>query len=228
RTLAAGALGREGAEAALRPKPDADPLVWARTLRHAETVTPAEPPRPTPPVDKRNLLKFSPTRATTLIRDPYADFGAEILALRKLRRVGEGIDPRDRGSAVHKAIEDYEQDGNEKALDDLISERLLDAGASPEIAELEKPLWARAVRVYLGWAADRAERIGAKDLEQTAILMIPTKAGEVRLKAKADRVEMLKNGTLAIVDFKTGAPKSAKQVMSGLEPQLPLEAAIGA
>src|SRR5690606_25342224 len=105
---------------------------------------------------------------------------------------------------------------------------LLDAGASPEIAELEKPLWARAVRVYLGWAADRAERIDAKDLEQTAILMIPTKAGEVRLKAKADRVEMLKNGTLAIVDFKTGAPKSAKQVMSGLEPQLPLEAAIGA
>jgi ATP-dependent helicase/nuclease subunit B len=228
RTLAAGGLGRDGAEAALRPKPGADPLVWARALRHADQTTPAKPPQPKPPADKRNLLKFSPTRATNLIRDPYADYGAEVLRLKRLRRVGEEIDPRERGSAVHKAIELHEDEANEKALGDLIEQRLLAAGASPEITRLEKPLWERAVRVYLAWAAARQGRVADKDLEKEAIVMLKTAAGDVRLKAKADRVELLRDGTLAIIDFKTGAPKSARQVKSGLEPQLPLEAAIAA
>ncbi len=228
RTLAAGALGRDGAEAALRPLADANPLAWARGLRQVEDTTPAKPPQPRPPSDKRNLLKFSPTRATTLIRDPYADYGAEILRLEKLRRVGEEIDPRKRGSAVHKAIELYEREANEEALGDLIEQRLLAEGASPEITRLEKPLWERAARVYLAWAAAREARISDKELEKAAILMLNTAAGEVRLKAKADRIELLKDGTLAIIDFKTGASKSVKQVKSGLEPQLPLEAAIAA
>jgi ATP-dependent helicase/nuclease subunit B len=37
---------------------------------------------------------------------------------------------------------------------------------------------------------------------------------------------VLKDNTLAIVDFKTGTPKTKKQVESGLEPQLSLEALI--
>jgi ATP-dependent helicase/nuclease subunit B len=50
----------------------------------------------------------------------------------------------------------------------------------------------------------------------------------VTLKAKADRIDLMKDGTLAIIDFKTGQPKKAAQVESGLEPQLALEAAIAA
>lgn len=64
------------------------------------------------------------------------------------------------------------------------------------------------------------------ELEQKASIEIKTKIGMVKLEAKADRIELLSDGTLAVIDFKTGAPKKADQVETGLEPQLPLEAAI--
>ena len=60
------------------------------------------------------------------------------------------------------------------------------------------------------------------------MITFPSPAGEVELRATADRIERLTDGTLAIVDFKTGAPKTAPQVERGLEPQLALEAAIAA
>jgi len=46
------------------------------------------------------------------------------------------------------------------------------------------------------------------------------------LSAEADRVELRKDGTLAIVDFKTGAPPSNPQINAGLEQQMPLQAVI--
>jgi ATP-dependent helicase/nuclease subunit B len=47
-----------------------------------------------------------------------------------------------------------------------------------------------------------------------------------RLRGRADRVEKRADGTLAILDYKTGIPPSQKQVDAGLAPQLLLEAAM--
>ncbi len=229
RTLAAGGLGgRTEAEAALQPAPDHDPLVWARALRRAEKVKAAEAPRPAPPTAARALTKFSPSRTVTLIRDPYADYARRILRLEPLARVAEDVDAPARGSAVHKAVEIFESADNEQPLDDLIVERLKLAGSPPELIELEKPLWLRAAKAYLRWSAQRQGYRAAIATEQTARITFPSPAGEVELRATADRVERLTDGTLAIVDFKTGAPKTAPQVERGLEPQLALEAAIAA
>jgi ATP-dependent helicase/nuclease subunit B len=225
RTLAAGGLGRAAAEAALKPAQGADALAWAQAMRKAGAVTPVKPPRPTPPVEKRELKRFSPSRAVTLIRDPYADYARNILGLERLRRVGEEIDPALRGTAVHKAIETYELAGRVGDLEAMIVEQLVKAGASPELTQIERPLWLRAARAYLAWSAARGHVAGA-ELEKSVTIPIATKAGVVQLKAKADRIERLADGTLAIVDLKTGTPPSAKQVRAELEPQLPLEAAI--
>jgi ATP-dependent helicase/nuclease subunit B len=78
----------------------------------------------------------------------------------------------------------------------------------------------------MAWAETRRPGIVRAQLEKSAVISLPTTAGAAELKAKADRIELLKDGSLAIIDFKTGAPRSAKQVQSGIEPQLPLEAAI--
>ena len=43
---------------------------------------------------------------------------------------------------------------------------------------------------------------------------------------RADRIECLADGRYAILDYKTGAPPTEKQVRTGLSPQLTLEAAI--
>jgi len=50
--------------------------------------------------------------------------------------------------------------------------------------------------------------------------------GDFTLKARADRIDRHDDGSLAILDYKTGQPPSKDQVHAGLAPQLPLEAAI--
>ena len=80
----------------------------------------------------------------TLIRDPYADYARRILKLEPLRRVAEDIDARERGTAVHLAVETFETPENEHPIDELITDSLKDSGAAPELIELEKPLWLRA------------------------------------------------------------------------------------
>ncbi len=227
RTLAAGGLGsREAADAAFASDPANDPVRWARHLRTAEKVEPATAPEPRPPVDARQLDDFSPSRVAQLIRDPYADYARRILGLQDLGRVGEEVDARQRGTAVHAAIEDYEKKGG--SLENLIVEKLVAAGASEEMIALERPLWLRAANVYLDWADARAPSRVNTALEKTSEITFASAAGETRLKATADRVEQLFDGTLAIIDFKTGRGKTAEQVESGIEPQLSLEAVIAA
>ena len=52
------------------------------------------------------------------------------------------------------------------------------------------------------------------------------KGKNIILKAIADRIELDHKGTLAILDFKTGALPTKKDVLSGLSPQLLVEAII--
>jgi ATP-dependent helicase/nuclease subunit B len=161
----------------------------------------------------------------TLIRDPYADFARHILKLQRLRRVGEEIDAAHRGTAVHQAIQTFEESGRAEPLGDLIVAELIKAGASPELAEIERPLWLRAARVYFDWCASRTH-VSKWALEKRGVITLSTAIGNVELLAKADRIEQLADSTLAIIDFKTGTPPTAKQAEAGLEPQLSLEAAI--
>ena len=47
-----------------------------------------------------------------------------------------------------------------------------------------------------------------------------------RLTGVADRIEVNGDGTATVFDYKTGAPPSNKQVLTGFAPQLTLEAAM--
>jgi ATP-dependent helicase/nuclease subunit B len=51
-------------------------------------------------------------------------------------------------------------------------------------------------------------------------------AGAFTLTAKADRIDRLADGSLDIIDYKTGQAPSTKDVVFGFSPQLPLEAMI--
>ena len=54
----------------------------------------------------------------------------------------------------------------------------------------------------------------------------PARVGAFRLRARADRIEKLPDGRYAILDYKTGQARTARQISTGLAPQLTLEAAI--
>ena len=51
-------------------------------------------------------------------------------------------------------------------------------------------------------------------------------AGPFLLTAKADRIDILDDGSLSIVDYKTGSLPAVNEVAAGFSPQLPLEAVI--
>ena len=63
-------------------------------------------------------------------------------------------------------------------------------------------------------------------VEARGRIELPLAPHSVTLSATADRIDRLADGTLAIIDYKTGQIPSKKEVAAGLSPQLPLEAAI--
>jgi ATP-dependent helicase/nuclease subunit B len=64
--------------------------------------------------------------------------------------------------------------------------------------------------------------------EVSGLWTLPRPGGGFQLSGRADRIERRADGTLSILDYKTGTPPSQKDVDAGLAPQLLLEAAMAA
>lgn len=210
-----------------------DPYIaTARQLDTPERIRPAERPQPMPPVDKRPR-KLSVTEIETWLRDPYAIYAKHVLRLRPLDPLDAEVGALERGSAVHKALEEFlkEFPGH---LPEWAEGRFV-AIANDVFASLETPksalaLWQPRFRHAAHWfvAEERARRAGVKrsHAEIAGRLVVPSAGGEFTLTGKADRIDELVAGGAAILDYKTGAPPSGAQVKNLLAPQLPLEGAM--
>jgi ATP-dependent helicase/nuclease subunit B len=79
------------------------------------------------------------------------------------------------------------------------------------------------------WEAERRAtgfRPVAIETDGEMVLNVP--AGPFTLTGRADRIDMRPDGALDIIDYKTGAAPSKKEVAAGFAPQLPLIAAMAA
>jgi ATP-dependent helicase/nuclease subunit B len=226
-TLAAGA----GLQLPGRP----DIVAWARALDAPLADPPASlrpaprpAPRPPPPARPRRLPV---TAVERWVRDPYGLYAREILKLRPLDRPDEPVEARARGVAFHAAFERLAREHPEAlpdAAEDLFTALLLEelsrAGMPRSRMTREQALAANVAPWVI--AFERRRRPGAQLIvEQQGELTFPAPGGPFTLTAKADRIEA--RGALAdVLDFKTGQAPSARQVESGLSPQLTLTAAI--
>ncbi len=228
KTLVRGALG-DATNAALAPQEGHDPREWLKFLEQPDKAFRAQvAPRPCPP-PKARPRRLSVTRIDWLQRDPYAIYASEILRLRPLDRVGKSLDARERGTAIHAALERLETDGGPdtaEALLQRLEEELADAGYRPEDLAAERAVLARTVDWYLGWRAGRAPSVRRSWFEVEGGLDLQIAGAPFRLTAKADRIDLMSGGELTLLDFKTGAPKTDKQIASGIEQQMPLQALI--
>jgi ATP-dependent helicase/nuclease subunit B len=211
-------------------------LAWAEQLDTPDRSLRFDPPAPTPPVVARPR-KLYVTAIENWIRDPYAVYAKHILNLRRLDPPDQPPDARLRGNVIHAVLEKFLQRHSENLPDDaaglaeLLELGRLEFGAwldRPEIAALWWPRFERAMRWFLAYERKRrSEDFHPALIEQAGALDIPAPAGPFTLKAKADRIDRHHgDGRLAVLDYKTGQPPSAKQVNTGLAPQLALEAAI--
>lgn len=193
--------------------------------------TPARP-QPKPPVAARPTT-LSITEIETLIRDPYAIYARRILKLEPLEPLGREPDAALRGTLIHKALGDFTNRWT-GAFDAAAEQALFAEGASvlerireyPDTWSIWSIRFAAIARWYVGWEAARAAAVRERNAEVSGTLVVPLSDGAFTLRGRADRIDRMADGTVAIYDFKTGAPQTDRTVFAGLTPQMTLEAAM--
>ncbi|HZS65390.1 MAG TPA: double-strand break repair protein AddB [Xanthobacteraceae bacterium] len=208
-------------------------LQWARELdQPAAPPKAAERPQPRPPRAARPS-SLSVTEIEHWLRDPYSIYAKHILQLTPLDAVDTPPDARDRGTVIHGAIGDFAMQFRAKLPDNALAE-LLRLGESyfaaledfPDARAFWWPRFRRIAGWFIGFETKRRANLSKLEAEISTKLEIPLGDRSFTLRTRADRIEHLADGRYAILDYKTGQTPTAKQVRSGLAPQLTLEGAM--
>ncbi|MEK9678597.1 MAG: double-strand break repair protein AddB [Rhodospirillaceae bacterium] len=207
---------------------------WQSILDASDGYAPVSPPAPRPPLAARPT-QLSVTQVETWMRDPYAVYARHILGLRALLPLDAAPDAADYGSLIHHSLDDFltafpaDAPLPDDALDHLIGfgeKQFESVIAYPGVAAF---WWPRFLRIADWFVAhERLSRNGITAIasEINGEMKISQDESDFTLTGFADRIDTLADGTLRIIDYKTGAPPSKKEVAAGFAPQLPLEAVI--
>ena len=207
-------------------------LSWGRQLDWPARVAAAAQPAPTPPrlARPKNL---SVTEIEDWLRDPYTIYAKHVLRLRPLDPVDTEPGAAERGSIIHAAVAEFTEAYVEKLPSDpagaLIALGEPRFAALEDFPEVRAFWWPRFVRIahwFARWEAQRRADIAALAAETPGKIEIALRDGTFTLRGIADRIESCRDGRYSILDYKTGAARTEKQVRTGLAPQLTLEAAM--
>jgi ATP-dependent helicase/nuclease subunit B len=207
-------------------------VAWARNLDHAEKITPAKRPRPVPPLEVRPT-RLSVTEVEHWLRDPYTIYAKHILRLAPLDAVDTPPGARDRGTVIHGAVGDFTEQYAKGLPDDPLAvllaigeKRFAPLQDYPEARAFWWPRFQRIARWFVAWETQRRANAATLFAEVPGSLKLPFGKRTFKLTTRADRIELLADGSYAILDYKTGSTPTEKQVRTGLSPQLTLEGAI--
>jgi ATP-dependent helicase/nuclease subunit B len=208
-------------------------LALARLLDQPDQAAPLARPEPKPPL-RLIPMSLSVTEVATLTRDPYAIYAKHVLRLDPLEGLALAPGASERGRIIHAAVGRFAQDWPEVMPPDGVA-KLIAIGKEafapyadfPDVTGLWWPRFEAIANAFIAWENDRREMIASLTAECWGGMDIPLPDRSVfRLRAQADRIETRTDGTVTILDFKTGQPPSTKQVYAGFDPQLTLEAAM--
>jgi ATP-dependent helicase/nuclease subunit B len=165
-----------------------------------------------------------------LRRDPYAIYAKKILGLEPLPDLIREADARERGNLFHKILERFVEERFEApgAFENLVAigrEEFAKAALPSEAQALWWRRFERTASSFLEQEAKRAESIARSFIEVSSDKLL-VDGTNIMLSGRADRIDLLRDGTAAIIDYKTGSSSSASQAKILLAPQLPLEAAL--
>ncbi|MBV7259777.1 double-strand break repair protein AddB [Erythrobacter crassostreae] len=182
-------------------------------------------PRPKPkPSEQQRQVKISATALDRLLGDPYQFYAREILGLKSLDPLAADPfgDPALRGTLVHDILDAWHKarthDPN-LALVPFAEQQLHEKQVHPLFWGLWRPRICAALEQFEKWVDDAAKE--GREVVATEVWGEMMFEG-VRVMGKPDRIDRLPDGTLAIVDYKTGSPPSASQVEAGYALQLGL------
>lgn len=178
-------------------------------------------PRPKPmPTAEQRKVALSVTGLDRLRGDPYQFYANAILRLRALDPLDAEPSAAWKGTAVHDILDRWHKQGEPVGMLRSIAETVMDEmSAHP----LMRALWRPRLVAALDWVG---EAIAQQCVAGRSVLATEIK-GEiawrgVRLHGRADRIDRCADGSLAVIDYKTGQPPSARRVEEGFALQLGL------
>ena len=206
---------------------------WQDHANEAPAAVPVNRPSPAPhPAIRPDRL--SVTKIETWMKDPYAIYAQYILGLTKLKPLEQEPDAAGRGNFVHAVLEEFVARTSKTPLpadaEDLflqIARQQLPAYVPHEADRAL--LWPRIVRMA-GWLIEQERewrKIAIPSVREAhTSWTFQVGSRPFTLSGIADRIDRLKSGGAAIIDYKSGGAGSyiATAMTSGKLPQLPLEA----
>ena len=214
----------------------AAPAQWAAWADGLDAT--AGPPRPQARPEPRPPLAARPrelwaTDIERLMRDPYAVYARRILVLAPLEPLDADPGGAERGQIIHAALEQFVRDWPEQLPADPYGV-LIGIGRRHFALQAHRPQvwavwWPRFERIA-AWFCEveqrRRREVTRIMTEIRGTLSLDAPGGAFRIRARADRIEIGRDGRLGIVDYKTGALPRNADLANGLSPQLTIEALI--
>jgi len=184
----------------------------ARAIDLAPPASPHPRPQPMPSAEQRRVA-LSVTALDRLRSDPYQFYASAILSLAELDALDAEPTAAWQGTVAHEVLEKWHK--GEGPMRDVATDVLQQMNSHPLMRALWRPRLLKALEWVEGQIAASPGRVP----------IVFEQAGEmvergVTIKGKVDRIDRLPDGTLAIVDYKTGSPPSSDQVEQGFALQL--------
>ncbi|MBU6266385.1 MAG: double-strand break repair protein AddB [Sphingomonadales bacterium] len=189
----------------------------AAAIDEAPLVPPHPRPQPMPGADQRRIA-ISATNLDRLRSDPYQFYANAILRLSSLDALDADPNAPLRGIAAHAILDRWHRaDGNIDDLRRIAAEELDTLSAHP----LLRALWRPRLLAALEWIAGQIElgRAEGRTVAGTELWGEMLFDG-IRVHGRADRIDTLPDGTLAVIDYKTGGPPTNRMVQEGFSLQL--------
>ncbi|OAP38841.1 double-strand break repair protein AddB [Sinorhizobium glycinis] len=204
-------------------------LHWMRILDDGERQPLSERPQPKPPAELQPR-KYSFSEVTKLRRDPYSIYARRILRLEPIDSFNQDPGAAERGLLYHRIVDRFVKGGfdpasreGQEAMARLIREAFDEENLPAHIDTIWRPRFEAVARAFLSWERERRPGIVRSFTEVPAAMDIGI--SDIRLTGIADRLDRLADGSVDIIDYKTGSSPSAREARALLDPQLALEAA---
>ena len=134
------------------------------------------------------------------------------------------------GSALHEAlhqfVSEYPNNTDEQLLSNLFKMHLEKYPFTQTELSFYEPQLKRIAKWFVNQQENRLKFVQKTITEQVGQVILQPKGAPFELVCRADRIDVLKNQAIEIIDYKTGTVPKPKEIKYAYEPQLPLEAYI--